>query len=360
MTAMDATARGGRYLLLDGLRGMAALVIVIHHFTALSGQREIFGSASVAVDFFFCLGGFVIAHAYEAKLLAGLTVSEYVRRRLVRLYPMFLVGCLIGLVALTIGKEQGANDMSWAGIEEAAVLNALYLPYPHWYYIQIFEKRLVGVVFPLNGPAWSLFFALFANLIYAQVIRKSPKLSPLIAAVSAVALVAAGLQYGEAPGWGTANFVGGFPRVMFAFFAGVTVYQLQPTLARLPRIHPAVIAIVAVAVLSVPHFRGHIFYWLFATIGGVPILVAMAGDVRPMGSRRAQALCAYSGGISYAMFCVHYPLLMLFALAFQHSVSLAMLALYLATTFALSHALHRYVERPMREWLDMKIGMAHP
>ncbi|HET9652973.1 MAG TPA: acyltransferase family protein, partial [Usitatibacter sp.] len=93
-----------RYLLLDGLRGMAALVIVVHHFTALSGQREIFASASIAVDFFFCLGGFVIAHAYQERLLAGMSALEYTRRRVARLYPMYLVGLAIGLFALALGK----------------------------------------------------------------------------------------------------------------------------------------------------------------------------------------------------------------------------------------------------------------
>jgi peptidoglycan/LPS O-acetylase OafA/YrhL len=169
-----------RYLVLDGMRGLAAMIIVIHHFTVLSGLRETFASAAIAVDFFFCLGGFVIAHAYHERLVAGMGVREYVGRRLKRLYPAFFVSIVVGAFALGLGKTLGATDLSWSAIEESTFLNALYVPFPNWSTLRLFDSKVVGAIFPGNGPAWSLFFALFANSIYALVIRRAAWGPPVV------------------------------------------------------------------------------------------------------------------------------------------------------------------------------------
>ena len=355
---MNRSPARTRYLLLDGLRGMAALAIVIHHFTASSGQREVFASASIAVDFFFCLGGFVIAHAYQQRLLAGMSVWEYTRRRVTRLYPMFLVGWGLGLAALALGKVHGVNDMSWGDVNAAAVLNVLYIPFLNADHVQIFEQRLIGMAFPLNGPAWSLFFALIANVFYAWMIRSRRNWAALIALVSAGALVLSAMGFGEAAGWSTANIVGGLPRVTFAFFAGVGLYQLRPLVERLPAMHGAVVAGVALGMLAIPRFSGHIYYWLACAVFVVPVLVAIAAVPARVTAPWAERLCEYSGSLSYTIFCIHYPLLMLFAIVFPYSAGIALLVAYVATALALAHVLHRYVERPMRRWLGTNLEMA--
>jgi len=341
---------GARYTLLDGLRGLAAVIIVIHHFTAMSGMHETFASASIAVDFFFCLGGFVIAHTYHRRLLAGMTLRDYASRRLLRLYPMFLVGCAIGFLALVLGKTIGTTDLSWGDIEGAAVLNSLYMPFPNRGYLEIFHFKVAAPLFPLNGPAWSLFFALLANAIYAVVIRRSLLAPAFFMAAAGVAMLATGTSLGEAPGWGTFNMLGGLSRVMFAFFAGVVIFQLQPHLQRLPRIPARNIAAFAVLMLAVPRFPGHFYYWLGASFIAVPLLVALAARHTTVDPPWRE-VCSFSASMSYPIFCVHYPLLMLFAIAFGARVSPSLLAIYVVTTLVVSYLLLRYVERPMRAWL---------
>ncbi|HET9652220.1 MAG TPA: acyltransferase family protein, partial [Usitatibacter sp.] len=264
------------------------------------------------------------------------------------------------LFALALGKTRGLNDMSWAGLNMAALLNVLYLPYPNGDTLQIFQKQLTGVAFPLNGPAWSLFFALVANILYARLIRSGTAWAAAVVLVSAVTLVVAGLGLGEAPGWSTTNLGGGLPRVTFAFFVGVGLYQLRPVLDRLPSLPGWLVAGFALAMLSIPRFDGHIFYWLFCAVAIVPALVALAAGPARVEAPWAVRLCEYSGSLSYAIFCIHYPVLMLFAMGFADSVSVSMLVAYVATTLALSHVLHRYVERPVRRWLSFNPGMVKP
>lgn len=348
-----------RYVLLDGLRGLAAVIIVIHHFTSVSGLHETFASASIAVDFFFCLGGFVIAHTYHARLLAGMSLRDYASRRLLRLYPMFLVGSLIGFLALVLGKTMGTTDLSWHAIEGAALLNALYMPFPNTGYLEIFHFKVAAPLFPLNAPAWSLFFALLANAVYALVIRRSLLAPALLMVVSGVAMIATGASLGEAPGWGTFNMLGGLWRVMFAFFAGVVIFQAQPWLERLPRIPAGFIVAFAALMLAVPRFPGHAYYWLGASVFVVPFLVALAARHTTIDARWRE-LCLFSAGMSYPIFCIHYPLLMLCAIGLGAEVSPSLLVAYVVTTLMTSYLLLVYVERPMRAWLRPRPAVVTP
>ena len=65
-----------RFIFLDGLRGIAAVVVVIFHFSQDGNIRQLFPSAPIAVDLFFCLSGFVIAWAYYQKLSTGMVFKD--------------------------------------------------------------------------------------------------------------------------------------------------------------------------------------------------------------------------------------------------------------------------------------------
>ena len=71
---------------LDGLRGVAALAVAAKHFQNFSRINLHAQQASVAVDLFFVLSGYVIARAYEARLAEGLSWRSYMCLRLARLY----------------------------------------------------------------------------------------------------------------------------------------------------------------------------------------------------------------------------------------------------------------------------------
>ncbi|HSN22433.1 MAG TPA: acyltransferase [Usitatibacter sp.] len=349
--AQTALARP-RYDLLDGLRGLAAIAIVVHHATATSGHRELFPSAATAVEFFFCVAGFVTAAAHQQKLAEGMRFTQYGRRRLLRLYPMYAIGTLLGVAAMAMLQAHGLTNLGTAGMAGAFALNALFLPYFNFgYFQQVLATPIRGAVFPFDPPAWTLFFLLATNLLYAATARAGRGIAWTIVAAAGASLWLAGLAYGEAPGWGADNLTGGFPRVLFSFFAGVMIYRLRD---RLPLRLPAALLVAAtLALYEMPHFEGHLYYWLVAAIAIVPLLVAAASNCPVAEGNLFQRLCRYSGRISYPLYCIHYPLLMLLPLAVPTATPFPLLlAGFVAACLGLSHFLARLVEAPVQARLS--------
>ncbi|MDJ1473349.1 acyltransferase family protein [Cytophagaceae bacterium DM2B3-1] len=89
------------FAILDGLRGIAAIAVVIFHFMEIifpDPSKNFIAHAYLAVDFFFCLSGFVIAYAYDQKL-PQIGIATFFTLRLIRLHPLVLIGSIIGLLS---------------------------------------------------------------------------------------------------------------------------------------------------------------------------------------------------------------------------------------------------------------------
>lgn len=93
---LAATLQRHRFVFLDALRGLAAVMVVFYHRRELlpNGLAE---HGYLAVDFFFMLSGFVIAYAYEDKLRTGMSRTSFIVRRLQRLMPLVILGACLGL-----------------------------------------------------------------------------------------------------------------------------------------------------------------------------------------------------------------------------------------------------------------------
>src|ERR1700712_3497162 len=163
------------YEILDGLRGVAAILVVIFHvLETYSGNRfnQFINHGYLAVDFFFLLSGFVVAYAYDDRW-GKMTQWDFYKRRLIRLQPMVIMGSLIGAVLFYF--QGGA---AFALINETPVWKMLLvmavgctlLPLP-----PSMDIRGWGEMHPLNGPAWSLFFEYVANILYAVIVRRFSK-----------------------------------------------------------------------------------------------------------------------------------------------------------------------------------------
>lgn len=269
---------------------------------------------------------------------------------------MYIVGLLLGMIALVTLKLHNLTDFTWIAIAKAVLLNLIYLPYLNNYEFQVFVDRIPGAIFPLNGPAWSLFFGLFANFFYALTIPISRKIPFILVVVSSIGLYFAAAMFGEAPGWSTENFIGGFPRVFLSFFAGVLIFQLKNKLRLIPQIRPIYLVLMVCLFLIVPRFEGHKAYWFAGAVIFMPALVICASKC-PIESNGAwHKVCAYFGRISYPLYCVHFPLLMAFSIFFSTAEFYVLLMiLSIATSIALAHVLMIYVEEPVRAWLGKKI-----
>ncbi len=112
-----------RYELLDGLRGVAALMVIIYHVGecfATSVRDQWCNHGYLAVDFFFVLSGFVIGYAYDGRWRKGMTAGRFMLRRVIRLQPMVVMGVVLGTVSFLI---QGCQK--WDGSSVSRVFDSL-------------------------------------------------------------------------------------------------------------------------------------------------------------------------------------------------------------------------------------------
>ena len=222
------------YVTLDGLRGSAALLVLVYHvFEGLAfaaGVDVITGlnHGYLAVDFFFILSGFVIGYAYDDRLRTTMTTGGFIRRRLIRLHPMIVMGALIGFAAFWV---QGG--VHWDGTH-VALSTALLSLLLSLFMIPAFPGSQLDVrgnaeMFPFNGPAWSLFFEYIGNLLYVLFIhRLSTRALGWLAFVTGACLALFSLfdlsGYGmlgvgwTLDGW---NFPGGLLRMLFPYTMGM-------------------------------------------------------------------------------------------------------------------------------------------
>lgn len=170
------------FLALDGLRGVAAFIVMSFHGCAIFGISNVVNSAYMAVDFFFLLSGFVIAYAYDQRLSGkSMTWWQFMTARMIRLYPMLFVGTAAGLfvfVALQIRHaEFGIVISLLAGMGSFALLPVGLV--------------LSTIAYPVNLPVWSLFFEFSVNALYGSRFGRLGKHS-LVAfvALSGAALMA--------------------------------------------------------------------------------------------------------------------------------------------------------------------------
>ena len=135
-----------RYTFFDGLRGFAALAVAIYHLSQYSGVT-VFKGAGYAVDIFFCLSGFVLARAYGDRIRNGLDVSRFFLIRFVRLYPVYLLGFLLGAFALTLKTWSGLTDFKWIDAFRAVALNGIFLPSFSQSCVKIGDGTVCGAIF---------------------------------------------------------------------------------------------------------------------------------------------------------------------------------------------------------------------
>lgn len=284
------------FLTLDGFRGIAALLVVLRHTLPYFDGNPFF-SSYLAVDLFFLLSGAVLARSYEAKLLTGMTLREFLKVRLLRLYPLYFLGMILGIIASLTDSLPYKGHTAISAVFGMMLLPALY----------------TTVLFPLNGPAWSLSAELMVNVAYALKIKKlSDRVLLTVMGVSLLCLIAFSLY------WPAHNFDAGFYRktyyvsflrVGFSFAAGVLLYRLFlrkgiPTKVDNSK---ALLCIVAVTLILAASPAKSLLplYDALAIALAFPILV-YAG-MRYQVSGFLATACKFFGAISYPIYIVHLP-----------------------------------------------------
>jgi len=144
----------GRLPGLEALRCAAAVCILLLHTRAVFGGPRVFGKGYLAVEFFLMLSGFLMAYAQEARLARGTAPVDFMVKRYKRLWPTMALGGVIGLPRLYLRAK---SLLHFTGM---ALANLALLP-----------VSFMRECFPLNIPAWTVFYELVANTLHVAVLR---------------------------------------------------------------------------------------------------------------------------------------------------------------------------------------------
>lgn len=363
----DTIVSKPHYRILDGLRGVAALMVVAMHIfeTHASTYHEmIINHGYLAVDFFFVLSGFVIGYAYDDRW-NKLTTKEFFIRRLARLQPMVIMGMVIG--AIFFYTQDGSF---WPKISEVPVWSMLLIMLLGFFMIPVppsMDIRGWAEMYPLNGPGWTLFFEYIGNILYATILRR---ISNTILAIL-VFLAACFLTHMAVTGKGDViggwaidmvNIHIGFARLLYPFLAGLLLSRM----AKLIYIKNAFLwcSLLIITALSIPRIGGQDNLWMNGIYESLiiiflfPAIVYMgaSGDVK---GKFSSKLCNFLGHISYPIYITHYPLIYTYTawvknnkLTLQEAFPGALLVFFSA--ILLAWACLKLYDEPVRKWLTAK------
>lgn len=362
-----------RFDILDGLRGVAAALVIWYHFGegfATSPMDQMMNHGYLAVDFFFVLSGFVIGYAYDGRFRNGtINFGRFFLRRVIRLQPMVVLGVLFGALAFWL---QGSVkwDGTPVGVDKLLIALALGL-----FMIPVLpgadgEVRGNGEMFPLNGPSWSLFFEYIGSILYGIVLhRLDKKALACVVACSAAGLVLCGVlnlsgAYHLGLGWTMADmgFVGGFLRLSFSFSAGLLMNRCL-RIRRIPGAFWICSAIIA-AIMATPYVGAgepsvlNACFDLLCILCIFPIVVYI-GACGTTTDRVTYSVTEFMGQLSYPIYIIHYPVMYLFySWVWANKLTFAQVwpvcvGLFLLITLIAIAALKLY-DQPLRNYLTRK------
>lgn len=377
-----------RYAILDGLRGVAALVVILFHgfetYIPFFGTQHI-NHGYLAVDFFFVLSGFVIGYAYDDRW-DRMSTWSFFKRRLIRLHPMVVAGTLFGACLFFFGES---DYFSLIGGTEpwkfflCIVLGLLMIPAGTG-----LDIRGWGETNSLNGPNWSLTFEYIGNILYAFVLRRLPTV-----VLGMLCVAGAFLTMNLALGWDVFGFFAqpkydviggwsitpdqmyvGFSRLLYPFLCGLLISRLLPKFITKenPSGSPLGIrggfwwaSLLLVVLFAVPQIGGKScvadgLYQVFAIVVMFPVIVLIGAGSKTTDKRSAK-WCETLGNLSYPLYITHFPLMyMQMAWVSSHKDSpvwhhVVLNLGILLVAIGIAWAFLKLYDEPVRAWLKKKL-----
>jgi peptidoglycan/LPS O-acetylase OafA/YrhL len=332
------------FAVLDGLRGLAAYCVIAYHSPLVSWCRN----GWLAVDFFFVLSGFVIAHSYGERIGSSLPISKFIKLRLIRLYPMIFIGTLIGVCYNAALLIAGLHEpVSMENFSIMSIMAFVVIP-------DLTSSAMGGLIYPMNRPAWSLFFELAANLLYALFSRW----------LTWPPLVGAAVAGGAVTVWGGLNvgseandFWFGFGRVICGFSIGLLLHRVWNSgRVSVPDLGLVPLGFICFVAFAMPLKVTPFIY--IACLAVFSLVVLSGARFNTIG--RELKWCAILGSLSYPVYLLHGPILSALDGASKklHGSSttsgMAVLILSIAATTIAAMLCLKYFDIPVREWLKVR------
>lgn len=375
-----------RFEILDGLRGVAAMIVVAFHLfeTYSTGPTDqILNHGYLAVDFFFVLSGFVIGYAYDDRW-GRMTIGGFFKRRLIRLQPMVILGTLISAFWFYMSAAPGFEPVMqtpWWKLVIIIVLGCIMFPTPPSMDIRGWQE-----INSLNGAQWSLMWEYVANILYAVFVRRLGKIAlGILVAFSALLTIDLALDIDvtgllASRSYARYTVIGGFGltpsqiyigvcRLLYPFFGGLLLFRLSRCRICLRRGGMLWCSLAITAVLVVPHVGGTEPAWLNGVYCAVVILlvfpaIVAAGAGSPLKGARTTAVCKFLGLISYPLYITHYPMIYVqMEWAARHADAPLSIHIWVAVSIfiaslAIAYASVKVYDLPVRAWLSARF--IHP
>ena len=372
-----------RYEILDGLRGVAAMLVLAYHLFEIhyhGGVDQPINHGYLAVDFFFVLSGFVIGYAYDDRWNKMSTCSFF-KRRLIRLHPMVIFGTLFGTLMFYFGSCEAfplINDTPWWMVVLVMLWCFTMIPLPH-----SMDIRGWAETNPLNGPAWSLQWEYLANILYALLFRRFSKmaLGICVAIFAAMTItlcldidVTGFLQersyasYTVVGGWSTTpdQLQVGLTRLLYPFFSGLLVSRV----GKLIKVRGGFwwCSLMITILLCMPWMGlgtegdsrwTNGLYEAFCIIICFPLIVAIGAGSSVKGGK-SEAINRFLGDVSYPLYITHFPLIyMLMSWTDSHKdaplgTHIFVSACVFILAILIAYGAYKLYDLPVREWLKKK------
>lgn len=293
------------FAILDGMRGIAALAVVIFHFMEwvyTVPSTNFIGHGFLAVDFFFCLSGFVIAYAYDDRI-GKMGVGAFLKTRLIRLHPLVVLGSVLGLAGYFLDPFASPMRHDVGQLALLFICSLLLIPLP------VMEERFFNL-FAFNAPSWSLFWEYVANIFYAVVLfRASRRVLIVLTIVAAAGICFVSYRTGNLlGGWSKDNFFDGGARVAYSFLAGLLLYRSNWIIKN--RLGFAGLSVLLSLAFIMPWTESDWLMEALVVVVYFPLMVSLGAGSRL--SPRWEKVCQFSGNISYPLYMTHYAFIWVF------------------------------------------------
>ena len=370
-----------RYEILDGLRGVAALMVIIFHFFELysfgNPSKQIVNHGYLAVDFFYVLSGFVLGYAYDDRW-DKMSYWDFYKRRLIRLHPMVIAGSLLGMCYFFLGEcinSPNIESVNPLYFFLTIIMSILMIPCPAQ-----MDIRGWGETNSFNGPNWTLTYEYIVNILYSLIFRRLHTIIiGILTLASALLLVnltcnfdifnvmneRESNKYTVIGGWSltSCELCVGFTRLFYPYFAGYLVYRLKLKI-RIPYSF-IICSIILITFLSMPRLEKEgypIFNGIYEAIVIILIfpLVIIIGAGDTTKNEILTKICKFIGELSYPIYITHYPIIYMNSAwtSFHMKDSLFnKIMLSIGSFFIMvfnAYSLIELYDKPVRKWLANK------
>lgn len=289
---------------LEALRGIAAVMVVLFHSTFyLTSPSKLVMHSDLFVDFFFVLSGFVMAYAYQDRVVRQVSFKQFFILRLGRLYPLHLFMLLVWLPYIMAKvylyqKGFGGSDPQLSSNAYTFALNIFFLQ-------GLAPNGQVG----WNWPSWSVAVEFYTYLLFYLFIviesHRKTLIAPLLVSLSAFLLLYQSGPLLEVAWYSIFRCVGGF-------FAGIFLYrchQTKPLLTTCTNIQASILEVLSITLmlLSISFYENKpSVFFVLSVLSFMMVIIIFASQSEGIVTNLLnRSLPQYLGKLSYSIYLTH-------------------------------------------------------